>query len=364
MRVPSVQVVGTALPESQNSEEVSTTVKAFMTADLPHELLELLEKIVLQSTNFSDNKNLQNLLIITAIKTETQRVMDYIKKLDNFDGPQIAGIAIDAGLYEEGFVIYKKFDQKVEAIGVLLNNIGDLSRGYDFAKHCNDSEVWSVLARAQLDAQHTTDAIESYIKANDAANFVGVIACAERDEKFAELIKYLIMARKKGVKDAQIDSTLILAYAKTNRLSELEEFISGPNVAKIQAIGDRCYDDGFYEAARLLFTNISNFSRLASALVKLLKFQDAVEAARKANSTRTWKEVLESCVDNAEFRLAQMCGLQVSSVGAVGVRGVFVRALARVLVCALVRARACMLRGVRACLRACDPYGPGACRSS
>jgi hypothetical protein len=32
------QVVGTALPESQNSEEVSTTVKAFMTADLQHEL--------------------------------------------------------------------------------------------------------------------------------------------------------------------------------------------------------------------------------------------------------------------------------------------------------------------------------------
>jgi len=305
------QVVGTALPESQNSEEVSTTVKAFMTADLPHELLELLEKIVLQSTNFSDNKNLQNLLIITAIKTETQRVMDYIKKLDNFDGPQIAGIAIDAGLHEEGFVIYKKFDQKVEAIGVLLNNIGDLGRGYDFAKHCNDSEVWSVLARAQLDGHHTTEAIDSYIKANDASNFVGVISCAERDEKFAELIKYLIMARKKGVKDAQIDSTLILAYAKTNRLSELEEFISGPNVAKIQAIGDRCYDDGFYEAARLLFTNISNFSRLASALVKLLKFQDAVEAARKANSTRTWKEVLESCVDHAEFRLAQMCGLQI-----------------------------------------------------
>jgi clathrin heavy chain len=58
---------------------------------------------------------LQNLLIITAIKTETQRVMDYIKKLDNFDGPQIAGIAIDAGLHEEGFVIYKKFDQKVIA---------------------------------------------------------------------------------------------------------------------------------------------------------------------------------------------------------------------------------------------------------
>ena len=56
---------------------------------------------------------------------------------------------------------------------MLLNKIGDLGRGYDFAKHCNDSEVWSVLARAQLDGHHTTEAIDSYIKANDASNFVG-----------------------------------------------------------------------------------------------------------------------------------------------------------------------------------------------
>jgi len=35
------------------------------------------------------------------------------------------------------------------------------------------------------------------------------------------------------------------------------------------------------------------------------------DGARKANSTRTWKEVCFACVDNAEFRLAQMCGLHI-----------------------------------------------------
>jgi hypothetical protein len=37
--------------------------------------------------------------------------MEYINRLDNFDGPQIALIAIrdDYQLYEEGFAIYKKF---------------------------------------------------------------------------------------------------------------------------------------------------------------------------------------------------------------------------------------------------------------
>lgn len=39
-----------------------------MAADLPKELIELLEKLVLEGATFNDNKNLQNLLILTAIK--------------------------------------------------------------------------------------------------------------------------------------------------------------------------------------------------------------------------------------------------------------------------------------------------------
>lgn len=36
-----------------------------------------------------------------------------------------------------------------------------------------------------------------------------------------------------------------------------------------------------------------------------------MDGARKANSTRTWKEVCFACVDAGEFRLAQMCGLHI-----------------------------------------------------
>ena len=46
-----------------------------------------------------------------------------------------------------------------------------------------------------------------------------------------------------------------------------------------------------FEAARILFNNVSNYGRLASTLVCLGEFQAAVDAARKANSTRSWKEV-------------------------------------------------------------------------
>jgi clathrin heavy chain len=64
------QVVQTALPETKNADEVSCTVKAFMTAELPHELIELLERIVLHNSGFANNRNLQNLLILTAIKAD------------------------------------------------------------------------------------------------------------------------------------------------------------------------------------------------------------------------------------------------------------------------------------------------------
>lgn len=85
-----------ALPESKNPEEVSTTVQAFMAANIPQELLSLLERIVLHanSTGFGKEKKLQNLLIITAIKSDKSRVMDYINRLDNFDAPEIATIAL------------------------------------------------------------------------------------------------------------------------------------------------------------------------------------------------------------------------------------------------------------------------------
>ena len=62
------QVVSTALPETQDPEDVSISVKAFMAADLPHELIQLLEKLVLEGSSFNENRNLQNLLILTAIK--------------------------------------------------------------------------------------------------------------------------------------------------------------------------------------------------------------------------------------------------------------------------------------------------------
>ncbi len=48
-------------------------------------------------------------------------------------------------------------------------------------------------------------------------------------------MKYLQMARKKA-RETFIETELVYAYAKTNRLADLEEFISGPNHANITQV--------------------------------------------------------------------------------------------------------------------------------
>jgi hypothetical protein len=136
------QVVQSALQESQDPDDISVAVKSFMAADLPNELIELLEKLVLESSSsFSTNRNLQNLLILTAIKASASRVMEYINRLDNYDAPDIANIAIDSKLYEEAFAIYMKFDVHVEAVKVLVDNLDNLDRAYEYAERCNEPEV-------------------------------------------------------------------------------------------------------------------------------------------------------------------------------------------------------------------------------
>lgn len=304
------QVVQTALAETQDPEDISVTVKAFMAADLPNELIELLEKIVIDSSVFSDHRNLQNLLILTAIKADKNKVMEYIDRLDNYDAPDIANIAIQSELYEEAFAIFKKFEVNSSAVQVLIENVSNLDRAYEFAERCNEPAVWTQLGKAQLQQNMVKEAIDSFIKANDPSDYMDVVDTATRTENWEDLVRYLQMARKKA-RDTYVESELIYAYAKTSRFADLEEFVSSPNHADVSKIGDRCFDGEMYEAAKLLYNNVSNFAKLAITLVHLKEYQGAVDGARKANSTRTWKEVCFACVDNNEFRLAQMCGLHI-----------------------------------------------------
>jgi clathrin heavy chain len=300
------QLVGQVLPECKEAHKVALCVKVFLDADLPNYLIELLDKIVLQTGQFKGEKNLETLLIMTAVKSNQERVQDYVSKLDNIDPVAVAGACTEGGLLEEAIALYEKASENEKVMEVLVKHMKDMSRATSFAAQCDDSAVWSLLARAQLDEGMVSDAIETYAKGNDIKDFNEVIAAAEREKAYEPLVSYLTMARK-SAKNEMIDTELVYAYCKTGKLVDLEQFIAGPNIANVGALGERCFNEEMYEAAKIMFNNVGDFTRLVTTLCKLNDLAGAVEAARKANTIQTWRDVCKTAVDQKEFRMAKQC---------------------------------------------------------
>ncbi|CAK0789008.1 unnamed protein product, partial [Prorocentrum cordatum] len=64
-------------------------------------------------------------------------------------------------------------------------------------------------------------------------------------------------------------------------------------------------------AAKLLYNSIPNNAKLASCLVQLGEYTQAVEAARKANNPKVWKEVNIACVSAEQFRCAEIAAMNI-----------------------------------------------------
>jgi len=279
------QIISTAVPESQDPEKVSIAVKAFIDADMPVELIELLEKIILEPSTFSDNGNLQNLLMLTAAKSDRGRLANYIQQLDNYSPDDIAQQCIEVGMYEEAFLIFKKAKNHGAATDVLVDHIVSIDRAQEYADQVELPEVWSKVAKAQLDGLRISDSVDSYIRASDPSNYPEVIEIATHAGKDEDLIKFLRMARK-TLREPPIDTALAFCYARTNQLPELEDFLRSTNVANIEESGDKAYAEGHHEAAKIFFSSISNWAKLATTLVHLEDYQAAVECARKSTVSR------------------------------------------------------------------------------
>ena len=54
--------------------------------------------------------------------------MEYINRLDNYDAPDIANVAIESQLYEEAFAIFRKFEVNSSAVQVLIENVSSSAR--------------------------------------------------------------------------------------------------------------------------------------------------------------------------------------------------------------------------------------------
>lgn len=346
------QVTSSILPEFYDKpEEISCIIRAFINAEVPNSLLEVLEKIIfhVNNTEFSQNKNLQNLLLLTSIKIDIRRLDDYVLRLDNYDAKEVAKVAIEHGLYSQAFQIYKKFSFNNEAVETLLmisklellksqgidvdnqspeflENLDsmiyldklvnlDLSKVRDFASYCNDNSVWDILGQQYLKISRTKDAVECFVKSENTRDYRSIIEHCLSVKAYQDLLGYLQMVRRlkdsRTSKDPIVDTELAYCMSKLKLLQDLQNFLQGINTVQLQKIGDRLMDEQDYKYSIIFYQAIPNYSRLTSCYIHLGEYNNALETAKKANSPKTWKELLQICMHIGESELAHQAGLNI-----------------------------------------------------
>jgi len=118
---------------------------------------------------------------------------------------------------------------------------------------------------------------DPHVKVEDPSNFAKVIEISSHAGKHDDLVRFLQMARR-SLREPKIDTELTYAYTKTDHLHDMENFLGMTNITDIPEVGEKCFED--YQAAKLLFTSISNWARLATTLIYLGENQAVVESAR------------------------------------------------------------------------------------
>jgi len=192
-----------------NAEKISSAVKAFMNADLPQELIHLLERILhgSETSPFRENRSLENLLILTAIKSDRSRLTGLLARLEKYDAIEIAIFAIGKELYEEAFFIYKRFGMNALAVRVLIEHLKDIDRAAEFAASCEDPALLEILdnARVSMAANQSSAGDESATERGLSAEEV----CERRWRSLIDSKKY--------------SEAAVLATAAANQLIRTEK---------------------------------------------------------------------------------------------------------------------------------------------
>lgn len=125
-------------------------VKELMKEDIKNEIIEIMEKIVIEKYVFSEKRKIKKIIILKEIKEDRKSVMEYIKRMDNYDDNEIEKIEIKKKLFEEEFDILKKFDVKKYEIKVMIDNVNKLEREYEFDERWKENDVWRKMEKDKL----------------------------------------------------------------------------------------------------------------------------------------------------------------------------------------------------------------------
>ena len=106
--------------------------------------------------------------------------IDYVTRLEHFDGEEVALVLERRGLYEEAFVVLDNFNCYGEAGRVLVERVGDLERGRRYAEKCDERDVWELVGRSLLNKGELNAVVVPATARTHAHIVQNMVGCASR----------------------------------------------------------------------------------------------------------------------------------------------------------------------------------------
>ncbi|SIO73338.1 clathrin, heavy polypeptide [Babesia microti strain RI] len=294
------ELTSNVLPECKNSQQVSIAIKALMDAKMNYHLITLLDRLILSKSNFSDNRNLQNLLLVTALREKSDKLETYIDVCTNCDVNQVAKLALELDEVDHALNLYIRSGNMAEAVRVLLDK-GDLDGAAKLADQVDDRLIYGCVAQSFLPIDLTL-AVDYFSKSGDPSYYSAIVdACKEKND-YVNLIRYLTQGENDGGKlrsylSLSRDTDLAYAYAFSGDIDSLKSFIQGKNNANLNSVGDAIFPHN-PSTAKILYTAAMNHHNLALCHVKLGEYKEAVDACILSTLPHIKLEVAVACLEN------------------------------------------------------------------
>lgn len=137
--------------------------------------------------------------------------------------------------------------------------------------------------------------------------------------KLSELAEFLKKIRSGNF---SVDSDFAYALAKTEQWSALDSLLKQSRTCNFQRVGDTLFEEGqaassdvesraAFQAAKIFFSKAPNHAKLTACHLKLGDNLAAVDAAKRAGSSKAWTDVVLAAIECSDFTVAHSAALNV-----------------------------------------------------
>ncbi|KAL0237254.1 hypothetical protein PCE1_000651 [Barthelona sp. PCE] len=310
-------IINVGIDELSDPDLFSEIVQSFLHLSDPINLIKLLERVILRPTVFSDNEDLQTLLMGYAINNKSDSIMEYVETMDKYNIGKISKLAIKANLFEEAFRMNVRFERYQDALKILLKNIEDYERALEFVQKYNEVEHHKILGAYQIKRGLLIDAVSSFLLINEVDFFNEIVAHIAtnsanilelyNEEQCTLIIKYLQAVRHSGIQDQGLYTELVYMLSICNRYLEAEDLLeSSSGTIKLDTLGERLFDAKKFDLALRFFNKAGLYHNVALCNLELGNLEAALDAAKQCNNIELVKEILVKALVAGKFSIVKI----------------------------------------------------------